>query len=161
MNKGGGIGVGSASIVLVFAVLCLSVFSLITFVVAGNSKALVETQSRMVVGYYEADAVAERIIAEILESDPIPETLHGVEIESEWAWELDAQIVRFSSPVSEEGKILHVTLAIYYDSYEILGWRMRHEGDWEIDDGLNVWLPDDGLDVWLGLEGDDDEVWLP
>jgi len=39
-----GIGVGSASIVLVFAILCLTIFSLITYVVAGNEKALVDAK---------------------------------------------------------------------------------------------------------------------
>ena len=53
--KNGGIGVGSASIVLVFAVLCLTVFSLITLVVAGNDKVLVDAGAKLVTAYYEAD----------------------------------------------------------------------------------------------------------
>ena len=152
MNKGGGVGVGSASIVLVFAVLCLSVFSLITFVVAGNSMALVESEARLVTGYYEADLLAERITAEILATYPIPETILGVDVDVSWDWEQDADIIQFGCPMPENEKTLYVKLAIYMDSYEILSWRMWDTGDWVIDEGKNVWLgPDDDMDASLIL----------
>jgi hypothetical protein len=150
MNKGGGVGVGSASIVLVFAVLCLTVFSMITYVVAGNHVALAQAEARMVKAFYEADALAERILAEILEADYTPETVLGVDIESEWVWDLDAEYVRFLSPISDN-KSLYVRLAIRFDSYEILSWRMWDEDEWTFDEG---W------DVWLGPEDDDGE-WVP
>ena len=117
MNKGG-IGVGSASIVLVFAVLCLTVFALITLVVAGNDKALVDAEAQLVIGYYEADALAELILVEILESDTIPTVVRGINIESVWNKELGAEIVFFFCPVTDN-KALYVRLAIRDDSYDI------------------------------------------
>jgi len=163
MNKGGGVGVGSASIVLVFAVLCLSVFSLITLVVAGNSKALVDSQARFVTEYYEVDAFAEHVLAEILEIEFLPEEFEilGVEVQADFVWQLDAYIIRFTCPIAESGKSLYVKLARYYDSYEILIWRMWDENEWSADEGLNVWIPDDGLDIWLGFDsGDEPGFWL-
>ena len=160
--KKGGIGVGSASIVLVFAVLCLTVFSLITFVVAGNDKSLVDTEARLVVGYYEADALAERIVADILAAEMIPESAQGVDIESYWDWELDADIAFFFCPISEQ-KSLFVRMAKYYDSYDILTWRMYDTDEWTFDDSLNVWEGPsdfefgDPSDVWSGLGSEDDE----
>jgi hypothetical protein len=151
MNKGGGVGVGSASIVLVFAVLCLTVFSLITYVVAGNHEALVHAEARLVKAFYEADALAERILAEILKADYTPETIHGIDIDSEWLWDLDAEYVRFFSPITDT-KSLYVRLAVSFDSYEILSWRMWDEDEWTIDEG---W------DVWLGPEDDDGEWVFP
>jgi len=156
MNKGG-IGVGSASIVLVFAVLCLTVFSLITYVVASNDKALVEAEARLVKGYYEADALAELVVAEILDSDVIPLSLHGINIEAEWDMWLDADVVEFTCPVSER-KALYVRLAVRQDSYDVLVWRMYDTDEWNFDDRINVWPGPPGIDIdedmdfWSGLD---------
>jgi len=158
--KKGGIGVGSASIVLVFAVLCLTVFSLITFVVAGNDKALVDAEARLVVGYYEADALAERVVSGILASDSIPEMVHGIGIETYWDWEADADIAYFFCPISDQ-RSLFVRLAINEDSYYILSWRMYDIDEWTFDDSLNVWTGSDESDigdpmgVWSGLDFED------
>ena len=162
MNKGG-IGVGSASIVLVFAVLCLTVFSLITYVVAANDKALVDAEARLVTGFHEADALAERIVAEILDSDETPGTILGIEVEAAWDWESEAEIVYFSSPVSDRRSIF-VRLAIHGDSYDIISWRMYDTNEWSFDDSISVWSGPtelemgDPLDVFTGLDmliGDD------
>ena len=156
MNKGG-IGVGSASIVLVFAVLCLTVFSLITYVVAANDKALVLAEARMVAGYYEADALAERIVAEILDSDHIPPTIQGISIETHWDMHLDAEVVEFACPASDK-KALYVRLAIRYDSFDVLSWRTYDTDEWSFDDRMNVWSGSGGfelgdpLNVFSGLD---------
>ena len=152
MEKGG-IGVGSASIVLVFAVLCLTVFSLITYVVAANDKSLVETEAQLVTGYYEADALAERIVAEILNTDVFPESVHGVNIETDWDGYLDAYIVEFSCPISDRNA-LYVRLAVHEDSYDVLSWRMYNTDEWSFDDRINVWPGPPGIDI-----GDDMDVW--
>ena len=153
MNKGSGVGVGSASMVLVFAVLCLSVFSLITFVVAINSKALAETEARLVEGYYEADLLAERILSEILDAGHIPGNILGVDVGYYWDWELDADIVQYACPLPGSEKWLYVKLAFYFDSYDVLSWRMWDTGDWTVDEGLNVWLgPEDETNAWFLFE---------
>ena len=147
MNKGG-IGVGSASIVLVFAVLCLTVFSLIAFVVARNDKALADAEAKLVIGYYEADTQAERILAEILESGAIPETALGVEVQSGWDMEREADIVYYVCPLSEQ-KELYVKVAVLADSIDIISWQMLDIGEWEADDSLGVWLGDEMFEPWM------------
>jgi len=155
MNKGG-IGVGSASIVLVFAVLCLTVFSLITYVVAANDKALVDAEASLVTGYYEADALAERIVAEILDTDLIPSSVQGIDIETNWDMYLDAELVEFSCPVADRNA-LYVRLALRSDSYDILSWRMYNTDEWSFDDRINVWQGPQGTEIadpmeaWFGL----------
>ena len=147
MNKGG-VGVGSASIILVFAVLCLTVFSLITFVVAGNDKILAESESRFVLGYYEADGLAERVLNEILKTELgiTPDSILGVDIESEYDMAMGSTVFFYSCPLSDE-KELYVKLSRSYDSYDILSWRMRDTGEWEMDTSLNVFM---GFDDELG-----------
>jgi len=134
----GGIGVGSASIVLVFAVLCLTVFSLITLVVASNDKALVDAEVRLVVGYYEADALAELILADLLESETVPLSLRGVEIRTVWNDELGIETIYFFCRISDI-TALYVHLALFEDHFYILSWRMSETDEWQYNPGLNVW----------------------
>ncbi|MCL2151523.1 MAG: hypothetical protein FWH57_00960 [Oscillospiraceae bacterium] len=136
--KNGGIGVGSASLVLVFAVLCLTVFSLITFVVAGNDKALTDAEAKLVAGYYEADAFAENIVAEIVGDDDIPDSVGGIDITYEQDFSTGEKIASFVCPISSR-KELYVSVALSGESYDILSWRMFDIGQWAVDDKLNVW----------------------
>jgi len=145
MNKGG-IGVGSASIVLVFAVLCLTVFSLITYVVASNDKTLVDNEAQLVIGYFQADALAEHIVAEILSSDTTPSEIQDVTIHSELDFYTNAEIITFSAPISDTLAIF-VRLSLYDDSYNILSWRTYNSAEWQYDVGLNIWPGPPGIDL--------------
>ena len=140
MNKSG-IGVGSASIVLVFAVLCLTIFSLITFVVAGNEKALVDARVELVTGYYEADALAEKVLINILTADTVPDNVLGINIYTGFDETTGAETTYFFCNVSDI-KALYVNLIIRDDSFDILSWRMHDTDDWVFDDSLNVWAGD-------------------
>ncbi|MCL2163360.1 MAG: hypothetical protein FWH55_02985 [Oscillospiraceae bacterium] len=64
MNRSG-LGIGSASVTLIFAVLCLTILALISHVSADNDKALSDAEAKMVIGYYNADVLAERVVAEL------------------------------------------------------------------------------------------------
>ena len=140
MNKSG-VGIGSASVVLVFAVLCLTVFALISYTAAGNDKALADVEAKLVQGYYEADTLAECILAELLAGDriPGPASIRGVEITTRR--DREPETAEFSCVVSDE-KELYVKVAFYGESYAILSWRMRTTGTWAIDDDLPVWSGD-------------------
>ena len=136
-----GIGVGSASMVLVFAVLCLTIFSLITFVVANNERSVVDAKVGLVSGYYEADALAEQILIDILTADTTPTSSHGVEILTRWNEELGVDTIYYNCDISPV-KALYVNLVIRDDSFDILSWRMRDTDIWTFDDSINVWSGD-------------------
>jgi len=151
MNKSG-IGVGSASIVLIFAVLCLTVFSMITLVVARNDKTLADTEAKLVTGYYEADTFAERILVGIIEAGYIPDTVQGIIINSGWDEITEREVVSYLCPVSDKKELL-VKLVIDGDFVEIIDWRMLDIGEWQPDDSLDVWLGDDlSTDIWFNLD---------
>jgi len=137
MSKSG-VGVGSASIVLVFAVLCLTIFSLITYVVAGNEKTLVDRKVQLVVNYYDADALAEHILLDLLSADMIPSSIRGVDINTRWDESLGIETVYFFCHISDI-KTLYVNLALRDDSFDILSWRMYDTDDWVFDNSINVW----------------------
>ena len=139
MNRSG-MGVGSASIILIFAVLCLTIFTLISYTSANVDEAMSDISVEIIQSYYEADTLAECILAEILDSDVTPDTVFGRDIESEW--DFDIERIKFSCPVSES-KSLCVELTIDSDSsHEILMWKLLDTSEWEADDSLNVWLGD-------------------
>ncbi|MCL2819834.1 MAG: hypothetical protein FWD38_03255 [Oscillospiraceae bacterium] len=147
-----GIGVGSASIVLVFAVLCLTVFSLITFVVAGNEKNLVGAKAETVTGYYRTDTLAELILADIIaaandgnaadnKTGNIPGIIRETEIHKSFDETRNTETVYFFCDISDT-KALFVNISINNDSFDILSWRMYDRNDWESDDSVNVWTGD-------------------
>jgi len=139
MNRSG-MGVGSASIILIFAVLCLTIFTLISYTSANVDKAMSDISVEIIQSYYEADTFAECILAEILDSDVTPDTVLGRDIDSEW--DFDIERIKFSCPVSES-KSLCVELTIdSVGTHEILMWKLLDISEWEADDRLNVWLGD-------------------
>ena len=147
MNKG---GIGSASIVLVFAVLCLSIFTMVSLLTALTEDSLITTEIQLVEAFYAADTVAEMVLAEILAAEILPENIRGIDIEAYWDWDTMTEIVSFVSPITDT-KELYVVVAIGLYGYEILSWRMFNIGEWQADDRLNVWQgPTDGdfIGVW-------------
>ena len=62
-----GINVGSASIVMIFAVLCLTVFSTLSFVTANHERKLAEKSALAVQHYYEADWQCEERYQQIIQ----------------------------------------------------------------------------------------------
>jgi len=135
MNRG---GVGSASIVLVFAVLCLAIFTVITFVPALNEEAIMQNELRLVTAFYEADTLAEQVFAEIIAAPFTPSEIHGIPIDSYFDFYTMADRITFTAPITET-RGLHVVALIFEDSYEILTWRMYNMADWQPDDTINVW----------------------
>ena len=128
MNRG---GVGSASIVLIFAVLCLAIFTMISYMSALADEVLIEREVTLVRAFYEADVLAEKILHEILTADgEVPYSALGVEITSFWDFDLWAEKVSFAVPISEKQE-LYVVAVISESSYEILTWRIQLEGDWD------------------------------
>jgi len=107
--------------------------------VAENDKALVDAQVQLVNGYYEADTLAERVLADILIADTIPASLHGVDINTRWDDELEMETTFYFCRISDR-KALFVNLALHDDSFDILSWRMLATDDWQFDDSIKVWL---------------------
>jgi len=135
MSRG---GVGSASIVLIFAILCLTIFTVISFVPALIEQNLISAEVQLVEAYYVADTLAERVLAKILSTDAELDNILGIEITSYWDWDLLVERVSFICPISET-KELYVVAEIGSDFHNILNWQVRAAGEWEPDDRLNVW----------------------
>jgi hypothetical protein len=133
-------GVGSASVVLIFAVLCLTVFALISLSTAANDKALTRNNANLVREYYRADTLAETILADILR-DGVQEKVRGIEITSDFDMMTWEELISYSVPVNGT-KVLYVEVQLGMDGAERLSWSMRDTRVWS---GEEVYLP-----VWDG-----------
>ena len=131
---------GAASIVLVFAVLCLSIFAVVSFVPALREDALITREVERVAAFYAADAGAERILAQLLAADTTPEYIDGVRIYSEMDWDTFYYNVWFAYPMNDTLELyVHLAMDWIADSYTLREWRVVHIGAWDTDSTLNVW----------------------
>lgn len=138
MNGRKSLGIGSVSLILVFCVLCLTVFALLTLSCARTEYNLAEKLAQSTESYYTADTRAALALADAeaaLGLGESPNTAQGLEIacrQGEGAFE-----VSFLSPIDENRAIS--VLALYRDGEtEILEWREISTGDWTPDEGLDV-----------------------
>jgi hypothetical protein len=119
--------VGSATLVMVFSVLCLTIFAMITLMTAHNDLTAAQKNADAVRAYYEADAEAAAILAEI-RTGTVPDT---VEREQGGALAYSVEI--------DGNQRLVVRLAEKDGKYAVEKWAVEYTGEWETDDTIEVW----------------------
>ena len=118
--------VGGVSLLVVFAVLCLTVFALLGLATVQADVRLANTSARAVSDYYAADCAAQEILAR-LRNEELPE---GVDV--------DGDTYRFSCPISE-GQTLEAEVRLEGGNCTVLRWQAVSSGEWTFDDGLDLW----------------------
>lgn len=118
--------IGASSLLTIFAVLCLTVFALLSISTVNAHQRLRESTSQAVTGYYRADCMAEEILAR-LRSGECPD---GVT-------EHDG-IFSYACAVSDT-QALVVEVALNGEDYTVLRWQAVSTADWEADDRILVW----------------------
>ena len=133
MRKSGGVS-GAASLVMIFCVLCLAVFSVLTLATADRESRLGELTARSAAEYYQADHDAAVIVAALRNGSesPLPAELEDVEI----AW--DGDTASFLLPAGDSLG-LDVAVTVRGGAYEILRWQTVYTGDWEPNEYLDLW----------------------
>ena len=118
--------VGGSSLLVIFAVLCLTIFALLGLSTVQAGGRLSQASADAVSAYYQADTQAEEILAR-LRSGEIPE---GVTVSGD--------IYSYSCPISDT-QTLVVEVRVTQDSYSVLRWQALSTGEWVPDDSLPVW----------------------
>ena len=118
--------VGGSSLLVIFAVLCLTVFALLGLSTVQADTRLSDASAEAIVAYYNADCEAESILARLRNG----ETVDGVEIDGSW--------YSYSCPVNEN-QSLFVTVELTDDGYTVWQWQTLPTIQWESDDSLVVW----------------------
>lgn len=117
--------VGGSSLLVIFAVLCMTVFALLSLSSAQAERRLADAATQSVTDYYAADLQAEEILARLRAGEEIP----GLEEQS--------GTYEFAIPLSGR-QSLAVTLARQGDDWTVREWRTVTAEE-EPDNTLNVW----------------------
>ena len=117
--------VGGSSLLVIFAVLCLTVFALLSLGSVQAERRLADAATQAVTDYYEADLKAEQILARLRAGEQI----EGL-VETEGS-------VEFTIPISGR-QSLAVKLVQQGDDWTVRQWRAV-TGETEPEETLNVW----------------------
>lgn len=125
MKRGGSIS-GVVSLVMIFCVLCMAIFTSLTMVTAQREHTLAVVTADRAAAYYEADRTATETVAAIARG----ERPAGVSFSGDTA--------SFSTPAGGD-TLLTVRVQRTEEGCRVLQWKTVYSGDWETDDRIEVW----------------------
>ena len=130
--------VGGVSLLVAFAVLCLTVFALLSLTTVQANQRLAEASARAVTGYYAADCQAQEVLARLRAGETPADVAVSEHLEDSWH---DPLWVRYTyaCPISETRELQAEVLVHWDGSYQILRWQAASIGDWEANDTLELW----------------------
>ena len=117
--------VGGSSLLVVFCVLCLTVFALLSLSTVQAEKRLSDKAAQAVADYYRADLEAETVFARLRAGENLPDV------------QVSDGLYRYQCPVSEH-QILLVELQKDEDQWTVLRWQTV-TGQEALDQSLPVW----------------------
>ena len=128
--------IGSSSLILIFIVLCLVTFSVLSLGNAKREDALSRRSADSVQEYYRADAAGETFLQladqALLKGDkdslmPYLQSASGT--------------LLYRCGHVNAGQALRVELVLDWEqkTYQVLSWKVYHQEDYEIDQSIPVW----------------------
>ena len=117
--------VGGSSLLVIFAVLCMTVFALLSLSTVLADGRLNQASVEAVSAYYTADTQAEEIFAKLRQGE-LPEEVTEKN-----------GIYTYSCPISEN-QTLQVKLQKTAAGWKVLRWQAVVTAEWE-EDTLNLW----------------------
>ena len=146
------VNIGLTSLILIFIILCLATFSLLSLSSARGDQSLALRSAQAVNEYYRADAEGEKWLKQadaILQKETVTGSMSQEEIKtlagnvaSELGCNIDETTGYISTDISmERGQALHIDLALTGDEnrYKVRSWYVYDSGNYEIDDSMPVW----------------------
>lgn len=118
--------VGGSSLLVIFIVLCLTVFAMLGLSSVQADGRLSKASAEAVRGYYAADCEAEEILAQ-LRQGIVPEGVTASE-----------NRYRYECAVSDTQKLV-VEAEVNGGDYRILRWQTEPILSWQEDETLNIW----------------------
>ena len=122
--------VGGSSLLVIFAVLCLVIFALLSLSTVSADMRLAEKSRDFVTEYYAADCEAERVLAALRDG----KTPEGVAVEETE----EGNLCRYQIEISPE-QSLAVEVVVAEDRYELLRWQVVSTAEFETDNTIKVW----------------------
>ena len=132
--------IGGTSLLVVFAVLCLTVFALLSLTTVQADVRMANASVKAIEDYYAADCQAQEILARLRNGEQ-PE---GVEIIDRLGGHYSAH---YAVPISDTQE-LQVEVELLEDGvewvdadwhYQVIRWQAVPTGEWVGDESLDVW----------------------
>ena len=141
-QSGGRANIGTSSLILIFIILCLTIFGLLSLSSAGSDWRLAQKNAESVKGYYEADsqgvefvAMIDEALARCSQAADEEEYLRLVKEELGSFYQEETRIAQTDVEMLY-GQMLHIELEINREEeagYRILKWNVYHSVDYEIE----------------------------
>ncbi|HWP79761.1 MAG TPA: hypothetical protein VN446_03885 [Candidatus Acidoferrum sp.] len=123
----GGLHLGSASLLTLFSVLCLTVLSALSLMSAKNERMLSQRAADAAAQFYAADAAAAAVYEAVLQGDTSGTAITPLAP--------DGVYCRYAVPISDTQQ-LEVELS---PDLQIKSWRAVYTAPWQPDEGIEVW----------------------
>ena len=118
--------IGVSSLLVIFAVLCLTVFALLSISTVRADQRLHENAANAVQCYYQADCEAEEILARLRSGERPDEVAEK------------NGVLTYTCTISDT-QTLVVEVQVDGTDYNILRWQAVSTADWQASDQLPVW----------------------
>ena len=129
---------GGSSLLVVFAVLALTVFALLSLSTVRADVRLGDATEKMVSSYYAADVKAQEILAKLRTGAPLPEDVEFETTISDYP-DHSETIFSYAVPISDTQELQVEVLVEPDGSYQVRRWQAAAVGDWTFDDSLDLW----------------------
>ena len=136
-----GIHAGTESIVMIFAVLCLTVFSALSFVTANQERVLAEKAAIAVQQYFEADWQCEVIYQQIWEGLQDGKTIEQLQQQLRLAVTMqeDGWQVDYAVDVDEAQRLQVRLFVLPEGEIRTEQWCVVNREAWQYEDTIAVW----------------------
>lgn len=138
MNKRSAPTVGASSLLVIFAVLCLTVFAMLSLSTVQADKRLSDRSAAAALGYYGADTAAEEMFAR-LRAGELPD---GVTVTTYTAAKdgaaIQGSVYSYTCAISET-QAIRVELAQQDGVWTVLRWQAVSTTEWEANDSIDIW----------------------
>ena len=134
-----GLSVGSASMIMIFAILCITVFSALSFATAVAERKTAERFAETTAEYYQADSEATRIKKEI-EKSLIAGAGAGEAAAAQGAvYDQDNETISYGVELKNGSSRLDVELGWDGSEFRVKRWEKTELEAWNAPTDLEVW----------------------
>lgn len=135
--------VGATSLLTVFAVLCLTVFTLLTLSDVRSDTQLADVALESVRAYYAADTQAQTILAQLRNGQRVDgvEEIQFTDSDDQGHWSHDV-VYQYAVPISDTQTLQVSVILNGGGDYRVVRWQTVSTVPWQGEDNTQLWIPD-------------------
>lgn len=144
-RKTAGVNIGGASIIMVFSVLCLTIFAVLTLVSANAESTLAKKSVASVKSFYSADEAASNTLSKIYDIADKESDLQAIKAQvtslsdTIKVEEQNGQLIITYTEKIDDGQNLTAKISTDGNAVKVLSWKVQSTAEWKPDNDFNVW----------------------